>query len=233
MPIPTWTSLAGRPPLKPRARACSPWLAFPPLLSGTIIVVTLALSKFFHPEPLEARLLAHQDRIAARLTPGEAGLPDPAPFARQAADPAHQGQDWEGLPPGFKGVLQELLARMESRGYDLAFLEGSSDPEPHTLPTHPRRQVVRGQAHASLHQAPAADLGLVRNGELVLPGQDPWTRQAYEALGEEAESLGLVWGGRRSFKDLGHVEAPLQAVARPWTAPVRALIPSYLPWEQP
>jgi peptidoglycan L-alanyl-D-glutamate endopeptidase CwlK len=46
------------------------------------------------------------------------------------------------------------------------------------------------------------------NGRLVISERDPWAMQAYQALGEEAEKAGLVWGGRWTLRDYGHIESP-------------------------
>ena len=45
------------------------------------------------------------------------------------------------------------------------------------------------------------------NGKLQISERDPWAMQAYQALGEEAEKIGLIWGGRWKLQDYGHIEA--------------------------
>src|SRR5471030_2255571 len=41
----------------------------------------------------------------------------------------------------------------------------------------------------------AVDVAPVRNGVLVISEKDAWAATAYALLGEEAERLGLTWGG--------------------------------------
>ncbi|MCY1535230.1 D-alanyl-D-alanine carboxypeptidase [compost metagenome] len=63
------------------------------------------------------------------------------------------------------------------------------------------------KANQSYHQyGLAADNAFYRNGKLVISEKDPWAMEGYRLYGEAAESVGLVWGGRWSFRDYGHVE---------------------------
>ena len=147
-------------------------------------------------------------RIAARLDP-EPLAPAP-PTLEVPGNPVDR--DWTRLAPGFSAVLRQLFARMASLGYDLVLMEGYRSPERQALLARAGRSPAG--AMRSLHQhGLAADLGFLRDGRPAGNVGDPWVREAYHALGREAEQLGLVWGGSWATADLGHVQA---SVASPW-----------------
>lgn len=166
---------------------CRLWLALPPVMAVALLALAAAL-----PEPPRRQPppLPHQVRIRKHLLPVEA-------------------PPWWGLEPGFAVLVQDLVRRMARRGIHCQVLEGYRSPARQTYLARSGRGVTRADAGESLHQVGlAADLAPMREGQPVLHTGDPWARAAYAALGQEAEALGLVWGGRWSFRDLGHVEAP-------------------------
>jgi len=153
-------------------------------------------------------------RIAARLDP-EPLAPAP-PTLDVAGNPVDR--DWTRLAPGFGPVLLKLFARMAALGYDLVLLEGYRSPERQTRLAEAGRSPAT--AMRSLHQhGLAADLGFLRDGRPAGDATDPWVQEAYQALGREAEQLGLVWGGRWTPADSGHVQAALACPGCLWKTP--------------
>lgn len=117
-------------------------------------------------------------------------------------------RNWDALDPDFRNRLLMVYKLMRERhGYDLALLEGYRSPERQAKLAAMGEHVTRAKANQSYHQhGLAADNAFYRNGKLVISERDPWAMEGYRLYGETAESLGLVWGGRWSFKDYGHVE---------------------------
>jgi peptidoglycan L-alanyl-D-glutamate endopeptidase CwlK len=199
-------------------------MAVPPLLALAMAGLAMAGAARSRPDPVAPAPLPHQDRIAARFEPAPelpADLPArPAWTGPHHPDPAAADRDWTRLNPAFSHTLRRLLARMADQGTTWVLLEGYRSPGRQARLARLGPHVTRAQACASLHQyGLAADLGLLRDGQALASAGDPWAREAYAALGREAEALGLVWGGRWALRDLGHVEAPLAARDRPWRRP--------------
>lgn len=117
-------------------------------------------------------------------------------------------RNWDALDPGFRNRLLMVYKIMKERhGYDLALLEGYRSPERQAKLAAMGEHVTRAKANQSYHQhGLAADNAFYRDGKLVISERDPWAMEGYRLYGETSESLGLVWGGRWSFKDYGHVE---------------------------
>ncbi|MEJ8857266.1 M15 family metallopeptidase [Variovorax robiniae] len=117
-------------------------------------------------------------------------------------------RNWDVLDPDFRARLLLVYKVMKDKhGYDLALLEGYRSPERQAKLAALGEHVTRAKANQSYHQyGLAADNAFYRNGKLVITEKDPWAMEGYRLYGEVAESLGLVWGGRWSFKDYGHVE---------------------------
>ena len=89
----------------------------------------------------------------------------------------------------------------------MTLVEGYRSPERQNKLAGLDKVVTHARAFQSKHQfGLAADLAPLRNGHVVISEKDPWAMGAYQAMGEEAEALGLGWGGRFSFQDYGHVE---------------------------
>ncbi|MDQ7957452.1 MAG: M15 family metallopeptidase [Pseudomonadota bacterium] len=117
-------------------------------------------------------------------------------------------RDWGALDVDFRNRLLVVYKLMKERhGYDLALLEGYRSPERQARLAALGGHVTQAKANQSYHQyGLAADNAFYREGRLVISEKDPWAMEGYRLYGEVAESLGLVWGGRWSFKDYGHVE---------------------------
>jgi peptidoglycan L-alanyl-D-glutamate endopeptidase CwlK len=121
-------------------------------------------------------------------------------------------RDWRKLNPAFMQTVLQLFSRMEARGYPLALLEGYRSPERQDMLADLGSHVTNARGLQSRHRfGLAADIAPVRDGRLLISERDPWAFEAYQALGQEAEALGLVWGGRWNLRDFGHVELPRSA----------------------
>lgn len=118
-------------------------------------------------------------------------------------------RDWSKLDPDFVQIVLRLLKRLEARGIQMTLVEGYRSPERQELLAARDVTVTQARGFASRHQyGLAVDLVPVIGGRPVFSEQVPGAAAAFQALGIEAEALGLVWGGRWSFRDLVHVEAP-------------------------
>ncbi len=189
------------------------WLLAPVLLAGFMVALILAFSHRFDLDPLTAEGIGPQSEVAARL--GEEKLvppPDLPPslfMGTERPNLESADRDWRRLDGGFAQVVLKLFAKMEQRGYPMALLEGYRSPERQDMLADKGPSVTQARANQSKHQyGLAADIAPIRNGKLVISERDPWAATAYQVLGEEAEALGLTWGGRWAMRDLGHVENP-------------------------
>lgn len=124
------------------------------------------------------------------------------PLVREAS------RNWDSLDEEFRTRLLMVYKIMrEKHGYELALLEGYRSPERQARLASLGDHVTRAGAGQSYHQyGLAADNAFYRNGKIVISEKDPWAMEGYRLYGEVAESMGLTWGGRWSFKDYGHVE---------------------------
>ena len=118
-------------------------------------------------------------------------------------------RDWNKLDPVFAQLVLRVMERLQARGIDMVLLEGYRSPERQEVLAAQEIKVTGARGGQSKHQfGLAVDLAPFREGHLVIAEADPWAAKVYERFGEEAEAVGLVWGGRWSFRDLGHIEAP-------------------------
>lgn len=117
-------------------------------------------------------------------------------------------RNWDALDPDFRHRLLMVYKIMKDKhGYDMALLEGYRSPERQAKLAALGSSVTQAKANQSYHQhGLAADNAFYRSGKLVISEKDSWAMEGYRLYGETAESLGLVWGGRWSFRDYGHVE---------------------------
>lgn len=116
-------------------------------------------------------------------------------------------RDWSKLQPVFRQELLMLLARMSAQGYEFALLEGYRSPERQEMLAALGPHLTQARAYESRHQyGLAADLAPIRNGALIFNFDDSWAKSAYLLLGQEAQNIGLVWGGGWKLQDYGHVE---------------------------
>ncbi|MDO6384666.1 MULTISPECIES: M15 family metallopeptidase [Uliginosibacterium] len=120
---------------------------------------------------------------------------------------ANASRDWGLLDDGFSQRLLHVFQRMHEHGYEMALLEGYRSPERQDQLAAMGGHVTNAKAFQSYHQyGMAADVAFVRNGKLVISEKDPWAMRGYELYGQEAEAMGLTWGGRWKMMDFGHVE---------------------------
>lgn len=191
-------------------------LLAPLLLAFALVALSaagvLAFSGSISLDPLNASDLERQQHIQVALHP-ETLVPPPAlpPSTFIGTDrPGLEAanRDWSRLDPHFMAVVLKVFARLEARGYPFTLLEGYRSPERQDALADAGPQVTNARAFQSKHQyGLALDAAPLRNGRLVISEKDPWAMTAYRALGEEAESAGLLWGGRWRLKDYGHIEA--------------------------
>ncbi|MBS1157436.1 MAG: peptidase [Proteobacteria bacterium] len=189
------------------------WLA--PLLIlvalGAGIYLTLSLADYHGASRLNLYELNGQQHIRQAFVQ-EALAPPPAlPPAlftsTERVDLAGADRDWNKLDPVFTQQVLQLFRRMEERGYPLALLEGYRGAERQDMLAAKGSAVTQVGGQQSKHQyGLAVDVAPVRNGVLVISEKDAWAATAYALLGEEAEHLGLTWGGHWSFRDYGHIE---------------------------
>lgn len=110
----------------------------------------------------------------------------------------YQADDVDLLLPSFRPVARALLTALKERGFD---------PVPRdTLRTaeEARRNAARGVGIMDSMHCYGAAMD-------VICGEHGWGCVKagcgfYDALGEVAEALGLVWGGRWRRRDLPHVQ---------------------------
>ena len=205
--LPTW-SLAGMGFFVRRHR----WVFAGCVVAALVMGMTFSLSDRNELPPLQALQWAHADEIRLRLNEEKLAPPPalpPALFAgteRSGLETANR--DWGKLDQDFMQLVLYLLTRMEARGYPMTLLEGYRSPEQQTKLAAQGAHVTQARAWESKHQfGLAVDLAPIKNGALIISERDPWALEAYQILGEEAQSIGLNWGGRWSMKDYGHIEA--------------------------
>lgn len=199
------------------------WLLLPLLLAGTVITWVLLLGRRVELAPLEATPLAHENRVRTELNPERLVPPPPLPpsffVVPDRTDLLTADRDWSKLDPGFTQVVLQLFARMQKLGYPMVLLEGYRSPERQDHLASIGTHVTHARGGQSRHQVGlAADLAFSREGRLVISEKDPWAAVGYELLGQEAEALGLTWGGRWAMRDLGHLESRTKRHTRRHTA---------------
>lgn len=183
-------------------------LALPVLLGGLLGRHNLA---FFEdasrgPDERVALLLQGERLVPPPPLPPEAfatpEVESVRPLVREAS------RNWELLDEEFRRRLLLVYKIMRERhGYEMALLEGYRSPERQARLAAMGDAVTRADANRSYHQhGLAADNAFWRDGRIVISEKDPWAMEGYRLYGEVAESVGLVWGGRWSFRDYGHVE---------------------------
>ncbi len=157
-----------------------------------------------------------RDAVIAELLAGERLAPPPSlpPDSFNTIEVvtirpalANASRDWSLLDDGFAQRLLHVFQRMHEHGYEMALLEGYRSPERQDELAAQGGHVTNAKAFQSYHQyGLAADVAFVRNGKLVISEKDPWAMRGYELYGQEAEAMGLTWGGRWKLMDFGHVE---------------------------
>jgi len=198
------------------------WTVVLPVVVVTLMIAgVLALSGRIVLDPLQARSFQQGAHIQSALNPEKLIVPPalpPSMFVNvERPDLATADRDWQRLNPAFMQTVLLVFARMEARGYPLALLEGYRSPERQDKLAASGMRVTNARAYQSKHQyGLAVDVAPVKDGRLRISELEPWAMEAYRALGEEAERVGLTWGGRWSLKDYGHIEvaAPISAIAK-------------------
>jgi len=186
------------------------------LLLGSVLValsmvMTLSMARRRHSVPVLPRTFQQSEQIRSALSMEKLVPPPPLP-PDAFVDRQHPGlekldRDWGRMDGEFVQQVLKLRARMQARGYLMALVEGYRSPERQNQLAGMDQHVTNARAFQSKHQFGfAADLAPVRDGHIVISEKDPWAMSAYQSMGEEAEALGLVWGGRWTFRDYGHVE---------------------------
>lgn len=121
--------------------------------------------------------------------------------------------DLDRLYLPFVHRLLDVLAACRARGADYYVISGYRSLEEQDL-LYAQGRTMAGHVvtHARGGSSPhnyglAADL--TRDGRLDRKGLQPdWDAESYAILGEEAERVGLVWGGRWVRPDRPHVQWP-------------------------
>lgn len=111
-------------------------------------------------------------------------------------------RDPKKLLPAFAKKVDKLFAAMRARGFQPMLWEGYRTPA-----RAAELEKTGAGVSDSMHSYGAA-VDVV-DGKLWAQGLDPWKTTAafWKALGEEAERLGLTWGGRFTRADTPHVQA--------------------------
>lgn len=99
------------------------------------------------------------------------------------------------LLPSFRRRVEKLLERMRARGFTPVLRDGYRTPK--QAAANARRGTgIRQSMHC---YGAAAD---------IICGHHGWNHpEFFRALGQEAERLGLIWGGRWRSRDFPHVQA--------------------------
>jgi len=110
-------------------------------------------------------------------------------------DKSGVSRDPSRLLPAFADRLELLFARLRARGFDPMLHEGYRTPARAAELARQKKGIVD-----SLHiYGAAADIVSKSTG---------WSNPAFfKALGQEAEAIGLTWGGRFAEVDSTHVQA--------------------------
>lgn len=129
---------------------------------------------------------------------------------------ANASRDWSLFDDSFSQRLLRVFQRMREHGYEMALLEGYRSPERQNTLAAIGSNVTNARAFQSYHQfGLAADCAFIRNGRIVISEKDAWAMRGYELYGQEAEAMGLTWGGRWKMMDFGHVELRSRKLGEP------------------
>ena len=189
------------------------WVGVGLLLAALTVTVTLALSNYINPPAITGEDMGPTGSVGAILHEEVLVPPQPLPpsmfIGTGSFDLEHADRDWGKLDAHFRNTVLQLFVKMEARGYKMALLEGFRSAERQEMLAQKGASVTQARGGQSKHQyGLAADIAPLRDDRLVISDRDPWAAAAYQALGEEAEKLGLTWGGKWAMRDLGHVESP-------------------------
>jgi peptidoglycan L-alanyl-D-glutamate endopeptidase CwlK len=109
------------------------------------------------------------------------------------------------LSPDFRPKAIELIARCIERGLPVAIIDTLRTPEEHAANLAKGVSWTKRSKHLD---GDAIDLAPYDVYQLHGPDKFQWSAAdpAWQIIGEEAERLGLRWGGRWTQKDMGHAE---------------------------
>ena len=121
--------------------------------------------------------------------------------------PTGVNRSWEFLNFEFAQRLNFVLDRMKEEGYEMTMLEGYRSPERQNELMNFGGGVTQAKGFQSYHQfGLAADMAFVKNGKPYMNLKDKAVMAGYKRYGELAAEQGLVWGGKWTMQDYGHVE---------------------------
>lgn len=156
---------------------------------------------------------AEQIQEPQTQTSAPTALP-PAPSMVHPTELRFADRKWDKMNPRYVQRLLLVFKIMKERyGYDLVLLEGYRSPERQNRLANQGQLVTKATGYKSYHQfGLAGDVAFMRNGKVVITEKDPWAMRGYQLYGQVAESVGLVWGGRWTFMDLGHTEFRIKGI---------------------
>ena len=136
-------------------------------------------------------------RLEADLAATESPA-DPSVYTFSDGETIREGvnRDPSKLLPPFAAKVEALFQALRARGFDPLLWEGYRSPE-------------RAQALSDRGSGIKLSLHCLGAAADIIHAEDYWqaSEAFWDALGEEAESLGLTWGGRWKRRDLPHVQA--------------------------
>ena len=125
--------------------------------------------------------------------------------------------DLNVMYPHFVDMCQKLQAACLARGVAYYATSGMRTVEEQEAlyaqgRTKPGQIVTKARGGQSYHNFGIA-MDFTFDKDQTRAGLQPdWSPESYVVLGEEAVKLGLEWGGVWKFKDLPHVQIPLNKV---------------------
>jgi peptidoglycan L-alanyl-D-glutamate endopeptidase CwlK len=145
-----------------------------------------------------------------RLTHGAGTPATPSPAADWSGDSARWPQEKKlaSLNPPFRAKVETVLTRLRGRGFQSKIVFGWRSVAVQMELVRTGRPTV----HFSFHNAQRPDGTPNAYAADIVDERWGWEPAAeensyWEALGEEARALGLVWGGDwRTFKDVAHIQ---------------------------
>lgn len=121
--------------------------------------------------------------------------------------PVGVNNSWEFLNMEFAERLNVVLEKMKESGYEMVMLEGYRSPERQDELMNSGKNITNAKKFQSFHQfGLAVDMSFVKNNKPYMNIKDKWVMDGYKLYGQFAQEQGLVWGGKWTMGDYGHVE---------------------------
>ncbi len=124
--------------------------------------------------------------------------PPPAEGFTYGGDEIRKGvsRDPALLLPAFAAKIEVLFQRLRKQDHDPLLWEGYRSPE-------------RAQALSDRGAGVKLSMHCLGAAVDIVHAEDHWSagRDFWDAIGEEAESLGLLWGGKWRRRDFPHIQA--------------------------